>query len=352
MTIYFLCPDVTNPSGGVQKLYNHVDILNGHGIQAAIVHWKAPHRAGWFNNQTSITYGAVTLKRGDLLAVPEIYGDGLVSFAPGVPRVSVNQNAYYTFNDVVDRNHHPYTMSPDLLGVMVISENNRLIVSGLFPSLDVRRVHYGFDPAVFYDSGCARGRVLSYMPRKRSDEIDIVLQLAASAIEGWETIRIDGMTQSQVADALRRSALFLSFSQREGCPMPPTEALACGCYVMGFDGFGGREYFDPQFTMRIEDGDLVAFSQSLDVWLRTYQWTPDVARRAAEASSFVLEEYSLNREREEVVAFYGHFLDRAASRWNTYEDAVTLAVKPPRWRGVSRVAGGVSRRLHSRSIYR
>jgi hypothetical protein len=317
MTIYVPCPDVSSPAGGVQKLYDHVDVLNRHGIEAAILHWKAPYRAAWFSNQTSITYRSVSLERGDLLAVPEIFGDALVSFAPGVPRVSVNQNAHYTFMGVADRNRHPYTTSPDLLGVMVISENDRALISGLFPNLDIRRVHYGFDPAVFYDSGCARGRVLSYMPRKRSDEIDVVLRLAASALEDWEVIRIEGISQGQVADALRRSALFLSFSQREGFGMPPLEALACGCYVMGFDGFGGREYFDPRFTVRIEDGDLVAFGKALAAWLGTYKWTAEMTRRSAEASSFALGMYSLDREREEVVAFYEHFVELAATRWNS-----------------------------------
>jgi hypothetical protein len=338
VTVYITCPDVPSPSGGVQKLYDHVDVLNRHGIQAAIVHWKAPYRAAWFSNQTPITYARVKLKRGDLLAVPEVFGDDLVRFAPGVPRVSVNQNAHYTFAGVADRDRHPYTMSPDLLGVMVISENNRALVSGLFPSLEIWRVHYGFDPAVFHNSGLARGRVLSYMPRKRSDEIDVVLRLVESALKDWEIIRIDGMRQSQVADALRRSALFLSFSQREGCPMPPTEALACGCYVMGFDGFGGREYFDPRFTTRIEDGDLVAFGEALVAWLGTYEWTSAIASRSAEASSFALEMYSLDRESEEVVAFYEHFVDLAPSRWNIPEDSIVFDLPPQRlfrWRAAA-----------------
>jgi len=46
-----------------------------------------------------------------------------------------------------------------------------------------------------------------------------------------------------VADILRSSRVFLSFSQREGFGLPPLEALACGCAVVGYHGFGGRALF-------------------------------------------------------------------------------------------------------------
>ena len=192
------------------------------------------------------------------------------------------------------------------------------------------------------------------MPRKRSDEIDIVLQLAASALNDWELIRIEGMSQHQVTDALRRSALFLSFSEREGFGMPPLEALACGCYVIGFDGFGGREYLDPRFATRVEDGNLITFGEALTSWLEAYEETSEMRDRRAQASSFALETYSLNRESEDVVVFYEHFVERATTRWNVPEESIVFELPPlgpNRWRtaasrltsAIMDVAGGDER---------
>ncbi len=337
MTVYVVCPDARQPYGGVQKLYDHVDILNRHGIPAAILHWKAPYRASWFANATSIVYSGVTLRRGDLLAVPESFGDGLATYAPGVPRVSVVQNGFDMFERVADHNCHPYGTTPDLCGVMVISENDRALVSGFFSNidLDIRRVHYGFDPAVFYNSERPRGRVLSYMPRKRPAEAEMLLKLVDSALAGWELIRIEGMSQSEVADAYRRSAMFLSFSDHEGFGMPPVEALACGCHVMGFDGFGGREYFDPRFTTRVEDGDILAFGKALTEWLGNYEGSTETARRSEDASAFALETYSLTREASEVSAFYEDMTELASKRWNLPEAATIFdlpPLPPSRWR--------------------
>ena len=37
-SIYFFCPDIPHPMGGVRMLYRHVDILNANGCDASIVH--------------------------------------------------------------------------------------------------------------------------------------------------------------------------------------------------------------------------------------------------------------------------------------------------------------------------
>lgn len=324
MAVFIPCPDVDRPTGGVQKIYDHVNILNEAGIESFVVHERSPYRAGWFENDTAITYGAVTLRRGDLLAVPEIYGDYLAKVAPGVPRISLNQNAYYTFLRVSNHDRHPYETSPDLLGVVVVSENNRQIVSRLFPHLDVRRIHLAINSQVFYCPEGPRDKVVSYMPRRRTEEIEFVLKMAAPALSGWKLCAIDAMSQIEVGAALRRSALFLSFSLREGLPMPPMEAMASGCYVIGFDGFGGREYFDSRFTSRVEDGDLVAFVDVLQEWLMSWS-AEESARRGVEASSYILGHYSRVRERADVLEAYGSFAESAADRWSSSLPSVTVS---------------------------
>lgn len=316
MTVYVLCPDVRSPAGGVKKLYDHVDILNAATIDAAIVHSDASFRAGWFPSETRVVSPPIDVGPGDVLAVPEIYNAVLSGLPRDVPWVSINQNAYNTFGRGRrwSSEPHPYESSRELISVMVISENNRQYVQNLFPRTLVQRVHYGFDPAVFFHSPGRRSRRLVYLPRKRRDESAIVLAMldARNALEGWEITRIEHMDQAEVATALRQAALFLSFSEREGCPMPPTEALACGCFVLGFDGFGGREYFHPAYTTRVEDGDLVAYAETAARYLAEFEWDDSHELRAAQASRYVLDKYSLERERDEVSEFYSHALEVAS----------------------------------------
>src|SRR5215472_11831928 len=77
-TVYYLTPDVVNPSGGVRVIYRHVDTLNALGIPAVVLHTKSGYRCGWFANTTRVAGVAdVKLRPSDILVVPEYYGPGI-----------------------------------------------------------------------------------------------------------------------------------------------------------------------------------------------------------------------------------------------------------------------------------
>lgn len=101
--------------------------------------------------------------------------------------------------------------------------------------------------------GPAQGPVrIAWMPRKNRalaqqvrDLLAARLALAASRGEpsvDVEWREIHGRTQAEVADLLRASHVFLTTGFPEGCPLPPLEALASGCLLVGFAGFGGWDY--------------------------------------------------------------------------------------------------------------
>jgi hypothetical protein len=56
MTIYYFSPEAFEPTGGVQMMYRHVDILNQAGLQAYMLHPNPPFRCTWFENDTPIRY--------------------------------------------------------------------------------------------------------------------------------------------------------------------------------------------------------------------------------------------------------------------------------------------------------
>ena len=57
-----------------------------------------------------------------------------------------------------------------------------------------------------------------------------------------EWIALDGLDRQGVARALQSSHVFLATGFPEGCPLPPLEAMACGCLPVGCGGFGGWDY--------------------------------------------------------------------------------------------------------------
>ena len=88
---------------------------------------------------------------------------------------------------------------------------------------------------------------IAWMPRKNkalAQQIRDMLtaRLALRGLPSPEWIPVHQLTQDQVAETLRSCHIFLASGFPEGCPLPPLEAMACGCLVVGFGGFGGWDY--------------------------------------------------------------------------------------------------------------
>jgi glycosyltransferase involved in cell wall biosynthesis len=141
------------------------------------------------------------------------------------------------------------------------------------------------------------------MPRKRRQQArQIIGSLhARGALRDWELQEISGMSHDQVAEALGSAQLFLSFSQREGFGLPPAEALARGCHVIGYAGWGGNEFFDGPNSTRILEDDLDGFVSAVADWTTGPGWDEQLARSASQA---ILQTYSAERERDSVLAFF------------------------------------------------
>jgi hypothetical protein len=311
-TVYYLCPSHDRPSGGIRTIYRHVDTLNAAGMAATVVHATDGFSCTWFEHRTRVTGPrSVTLSPRDVLVVPEWYGPGLTALPAGPRIVIFNQNAYRTFAGIDDSTGPgaPYRSIPGLAGILVVSEDNAQYLRFAFPELPVTQVRNVIDSGLFHPPHRPAGRRLSLMPRKRPDDARQVLRLLAAhgSLDGWEVVTIDNRSEVETASLLRSSAVFLSFSGQEGFGLPPAEAMACGCYVVGYPGFGGREYFNPAFSSPIEEGDVLAFAKAATVILK--EEPTAIAARAQGASAHVLGRYNLDGQRADLLSFFTPLLE-------------------------------------------
>ena len=304
--IYFWCPDVNAPTGGMKILYRHVDILNEQGFQAAIVHKQEGFRCSWFENSTEICYVSdLRLSHRDFLALPEFLGREIANIAKGIRKVIYNQNCYYTFLDHPfnprDRNT-PY-LSPDITAIVVVSEDSQRYLNHAFPRLTVFRVHNSINPSLFSYEATKRKQIC-YMPRKHKEDAQQVLNILnlRDALAGFDVVPIENRTEKQVSDILREALVFLSFGFPEGFSLPPAEAMACGCIVIGYHGWGGKEYFKPEFSFPIEAADIIQFATTVERVIAQVERNPEpLLEKAKMASEYILRTYSIQREVADVV---------------------------------------------------
>ena len=298
----------------MRKLYHCVDTLNAAGLNAAILHARPGFRCSWFENTTRIVSAEeVTLGPRDIFVVPEVYGQSICDLPRNTRQVIFNQNAYLTLESLEDgpANAAPYTNNPNLVMVLVVSEDNAEVLKCTFPKAPVRRLRLGIDSSLYRPPQASKQRRLAYIPRKRPDNAAAVLaQLRLRGVlNDWDVVAIDGRSEVETAELLRTARLFLSFSFREGFGLPPLEALACGCIVVGYHGFGGREYFQPPFAIAVEDGDIAAFVRTVEATIHNIDTDPQRADSlAAAASRFVSERYPIEAEKQDLLNIFAPLL--------------------------------------------
>jgi len=303
--ILYFCHDNPAPAGGVLTIYNHVKILNKHGIKSFIVHTKKGFKLSWFSLSVPILYaeGNFTVSSNDLLMFPEDYGSAIGALRSlQVRKYIFCQNHYYIFKSLKEGENW------DDLGIEKIicsSDVIRDFLCELFGYSDLPVIHYGFDSRLFKPR--PKKMQIAYMPRKRPFEIEFVRKCFYYF---WPEFRevpwvpIHGKSQEQVARILGQSEIFLSMSLYEGFGMPPVEAMMSGCIVVGFHGDGGREYARDENGFWCQEGDIIDCARKLGYVLKLYQTEPERIESVRAQAMITAQHYHLENQEKEVIQFW------------------------------------------------
>lgn len=143
-----------------------------------------------------------------------------------------------------------------------------------------------------------KGKFVTYMPRKRAAEAKLILDALhrRDRLAGYELVAIDGVPQDYVAEKMASSLVFLSLMRTEALGFPGIEAMASGCIVIGYTGYGAREYFDATTGIPIIEGDTKRFVEAIEETIEEYGRSPKrLDDLRANASQFVHTRYGRDR---------------------------------------------------------
>lgn len=334
--IYFICPTNKFASGGVKQIYRQVELLNANGFNAVLL-LKKNTAQKWFSSKVPIEVSpyifkklkyqykkkkinffrkltlsflktlSIALEKDSVLVFPEIYGPKICEIETGTKKVIFNQNCYYTFEhfslfqEVKD---NPY-LHKDTLATIVCSEDAQQYIENTFPTASTYRMRLGIDSEIFSFSENKKNQI-AFMPRKLADDVLQVINILRlrDGLKNWDFIPIENKTEKEVAEIMKESAVFLSFNHKEGFGLPPAEAMACGCYVVGYCGQGGEEYFRPEFSTSVPDGDIISFVKSVETACQEIDENPVFRDKGRLASDFIKENYSIKNEETDVVRIW------------------------------------------------
>ncbi|MBT2620641.1 glycosyltransferase [Chryseobacterium sp. ISL-6] len=343
--IYFICPNNKFASGGVKQIYRQVETLNKNGFSAYILHKKIGKKDSWFNIDVPIKYSPLLFKKlkylykdksinffrkltlfllqqrsekigkDAILVFPEIYGPQIHSIEPDIPKVIFNQNCYYTFgyfSIYEDYKINPYN-HPNTLATIVASEDALSYMKLAFSASNILKMRLGVDHNIFNYSE-NKEKQICFMPRKLGDDVTQVISILKQrgSLHGWKLVPIDNKSEHEVADIMKKSIFFLSFNHKEGFGLPPVEAMSCGCYVIGYRGQGGKEYFKDEFSNYVEDGNIIEFVEKIEESIKIYEKDPhEILQKGNSASSFILENYNIANEENDTVTIWNKIIPQA-----------------------------------------
>lgn len=340
--IYFICPSNKFASGGVKQIYRQVETLNKNGFEAYLLLKKRRKKEKWFNINVPVKYSPFLFKqlkylykgkkinffrnlflkflkgqskkieKDAILVFPEIYGPNIHKIEPEISKVIFNQNCYYTFgyfSIYEDYKINPYN-HPKTLATIVASEDAEKYMNYTFPDSKILKMRLGIDHKIFnYFEN--KEKQICFMPRKLGDDVTQVINILKqrNSLKNWNLVPIDNKSELEVAEVMKKSTIFLSFNHKEGFGLPPTEAMSCGCYVIGYTGQGGKEYFKPEFSQPVEDGNIIEFVQKIEDAIKTYENNPqEILNKGKMASEFVSINYSMENEINDTVKIWKNII--------------------------------------------
>jgi hypothetical protein len=280
--VFYYCPRSATPSGGVMTIYHHVETLSAHGIDAWVLHRRRGGPMSWFDSAAPVTTldSGVTPRHPDVLVIPE--GDWRLmadTAGSGLRRVVFAQGYSYIYGAGEPLPAGCDWRSWGIGDVMAVSRYVQRVVRWAMglpstlvrPGVDIQR----FRPAA------VRHLQIAYMPRKNANDLQQIQGLFRSRFPHLRSvpwIAIDEVPQAEVARRLGESAVFLATGYPEGFGLPPLEALASGCLVVGFTGRGGGEYLrHGQNALVAADGDVVGAADRLGRAIELLQRDPPAA---------------------------------------------------------------------------
>jgi len=311
--VYVLGTANPTPSGGVMRLYEFVDTLNANNIESYII-YHTRHRLDWFVNSTRTTeFTSVNITHDDLLIIPEVIADQVLTIYPGVRKIIFNQNSFKTFkpfiwgdlNDVRSVYFHR-----DVVQTIVASDYDVMVMNRLFPGIKLSRFYYGINDQLFHYNPYKK-KIIALMPRKEKQDAIILecMLKTMNKLNGFEIRIIDGITHGECAKILRESAIFLSFSHQESFGLPPAEAMACGCIVIGYHGQGGKEFFKKELNYSIEQSNLIDYAEQVNKVIHQYVTDYDeTLKMGKRASEYILDKYPMSKQAQSILDIVKPFI--------------------------------------------
>ncbi|MBW2408315.1 MAG: tetratricopeptide repeat protein [Deltaproteobacteria bacterium] len=311
--VFYFCPDLVVKSGGVRRLYRHVDILVRNGFAAAILHaqkkFVLPDQPDvpieYFQNPG-------VLKKNDIVVIPEGFPSLMLKLKDmPIRRFVIALSWSYVFSmlpDSVDWRHF------NIERVLAVCPFICQMISWSM-GLPTHAIDFAINPELYHYQPEKKKRQIAYIHNKAKD-IDAFCRLLAARnpnyVRHFEWVALKHLNEVDYAARIRESEIFLNLSPAEGLLNSCFEAMAAGCIVAGFNSVGGQDMLVGEGTgqncILAQNGDYVTLAYRMEPLLkdllkgRGHLWQPIIQNGIRG-----VEHHTPASEEKSVIDFWNRF---------------------------------------------
>ena len=292
--IIFLTHAEKGPSGGAKYIYRYSQIINQiKNFSSEVLHIKKKRtskyknsinkilnlkkditsgwqykditcaknfRYKWFENRINLKQNFDFDNRKDFVILPEIFAHlaNELLIKKKIEYGIFIQNGY-SINSTNDEQKLDSAYK-NAKFILSISKDTTNCIKLKFPKLKTKILKVSY----FLDLGEVnfnkKKNLITYMNRKLPQHSNLVISyLKPNLSKKWKLHNLQNLSEKKTYDLLKKSKIFLSFSNLEGFGLPPLEAALAGNSVIGYTGEGGNEYWQEPLFLKINSGEINKF---------------------------------------------------------------------------------------------
>lgn len=292
------------PSGGVKIIYQHCDLLRKNGYEAYPVH-LGNFRVDWFSHDVkavSEKEAIAMVRKTDILVCPEIIPSAAGAFSCKRKVAFIQNWALVEIGTKSDKRYEDYGFA----GLLSCSRYIKNYMKNR-SQLTCKVVINGIDLNEFHPDPDRRSpESILYLNRRNVADARKAIELferETGKINHFEELE-NKYSQQEIISFYQKADVFMAIGYPEGFALPPLEAMACGCAVIGFTGGGGLEHMiDGKSALIAPDGDAPALSHCLKQILNNKG-----LKEKIRAGGFnKAQEFSLQRMETDLLTFASSF---------------------------------------------
>lgn len=352
--IYYYCPPMNTPSGGISVIFKQAKILQDAGYNVIIMYeprldskasYQESQKKGkkidiferfdpsWigkfagelklqvlgdneirFNDGTSEKVSILTVNPEDFVIIPEGFPNVMERFVQ-IPckKIVFAQSWYYILNSMsVGQNWKNWGIQD----VLSVSDGISEYINVIMPGLKIKQYSQSVDRNLFKPKSITeKFPKIAFMPGRTQDaalKTYNVIKTFYAFYPQFRWIRFDelkGLSKEDFANRLAESSLALYTDEIAGFGTMPLEAMACGTHVVGWTPLGGKEYMNSVngFWAWAHNGEIFQLAELLGVAVDRYLTglldEPEVMLEYNKT----LERYTEEKETESILKIYNEY---------------------------------------------